>query len=523
MTRHAIFILPLQKSKPTYEYSEHPSTLHLTATTAMSFLAGPSRAATRNAIPRSTLASFRSVRHITIPHPDTIPPPDFEGGQNFVINVSTRIHDMVHALACVRAAEKALGSPVISIDIYRDYETLNANSFIQIVTLKPVEYTGPIHLSIVPPLLTTSTRYGGPSLADVEAALASPPREAMGEEAAYEFRVELSRNPIRAKKAVASARIPSTRRAAVERENVKILDALENLGGEWEKIAQRWDHLRPLTPSGPYQKNRNRSSIVDELASDNLEDQIDSDTARQQRRDQKHRFHDRQPDNDSKPSEDTEQPTTLEEMRNRSKQERELRHQQRLDRQAERQAEIDEKAASQWKFDLQAKVPEVPISELKLAPRSSPGFSVRQRAPKAPVTDVALVDEDDEAFVAAARAEAEKAREAARVKSAQEEKRAQQAAKQKRMKQLVQEARRDVEAKRLTEKHRAKREEMVLLPPEKEKEENIVRPRVIETEKPTAKSKTTKELEKEAGLSAEGGKDAQGGVSGLLSKWWPGR
>jgi len=319
-------------------------------------LAGPSRIA--------PLLTFS--RSISIPHPDTIP----AAGETtfFQIKAFDKIPDMPHVYACVRAAEKALGTSVISIDVQRDIDLLRPLPFINIRTLHPVPHTKPITVTIVPPRVSSDI-YGGPSLADIEAALKSSPQEPMNGETGFGFRIE--RGSIPPKRTWKPRQFTDKRaRERQQADNVKVLDALENAGGAWAEVARKWAHLRPssdhLTPR-PTSRRSERSSGLENADEAELSERLDTEDARAQRRQDKHHRHEEEIASGStgRTASTKERPdltgeeTEIDRSRRHSSQINEQRHAQRRERRADKEAES---VVSDWKFSIGA----TPSSEVDM-------------------------------------------------------------------------------------------------------------------------------------------------------------
>lgn len=444
----------MSKVEPVYPRS------HSSGMSFRSLLAGPSRNAARSNPLHSTTTNIQAVRHITIPHPDTVLPRGVKGGREFLIKADGRLHDVVHVLACVRAAENALGTPIISVNVFRDPDSLRAVSTISVSTLKAVEYSTPVQVSIAPPRRNGSSQPGGPSLADVEAVLASRPSHPIEGEESLNLQIELDLS--KPSSSPTPSRTPAEIRKKAERQNVRILDALESLGGDWAKIAEKWDHLRPYNiakrDTRPNQTSQTDSEIVEDLGSD-VADRVTDEMARKEMRDAKHRRHARDTAGAEKRSQDTERTPTLEELRRHSKEAREMRHKQRLEREAERQAEIEEKAASRWKFDLNNTQTEIDSPKLKTTPRSSNPVSIRRRAP---MGSIATVDENAaEAAERATKQEIEA--KLAQIERQKREKEREMREQQKRseedaLKRMVEIAERDARAQRMAEEYRQQKE-----------------------------------------------------------------
>jgi len=321
-------------------------------------LAGPSVRSTH-------LRTF--ARNLTIPHPDLTPAPGTS--TYFLIRTAKRPDSLPHIYAVVRAAEKALGSSIISVDVKRDDDTLQPYTFIHVETLYPVAHDKTVHLSIAAPQ-TQSDINGGPSLDEVRSALRDEPRQATGGEKEFAFKIEKA-EPRETKTRYKSG-VHRTRLTKGTAPTIDVLNALERMGGKWGEIAQKWAHLRDSqearwTP----REDRGRSEHASGRHAGGLDgdktqvDGVERAEAKAERRESKHRRHDSDQRRMARDDEDD----PIGRARRRSEETRGLRHRQRAEEATGRGVKEQE---SDWKFDLDRPAAptdtEVNIDALKLHP-----------------------------------------------------------------------------------------------------------------------------------------------------------
>jgi len=224
-----------------------PNEIITLAHVVMSFrsvLAGPSRLPIPR-FPVQIVPAPSSQRHITIPHPDL---DSSKGETRLAVRTISRIPSMIHAFAIVRAIEAKLGS-VISIEVRKDYDTLEPQSTLLLTLLRPVQLPTPLYLEIPQPAISKNSNFlGGPSLDDVQAALRSTQTAAdQGTINAepLQFRVErLARRTDRPRRR--EYRNPRRVGREVE-EDEEIVEALQKFGGGFyggfEGLAEKLKHL----------------------------------------------------------------------------------------------------------------------------------------------------------------------------------------------------------------------------------------------------------------------------------------
>lgn len=323
-------------------------------------LAGPSARPAQ-----SHLRTF--ARNFTIPHPDVVPAPGTS--TSFVIRTAKRPPSLPHIYAVVRAAEKALGSSIISVDVSRNQDTLQPWGLIHIQTLYPVPYDKVLHMSTAAPKVSSDI-FGGPSLDEVRSALRNESREPIGGEEELAFKIEKA---LRAEKAQSrSGRRERVRLTKGVPPTVEAVNVLEGMGGKWAEIAEKYSYLRSAEEARWTAGNRRAGDKhasgrkAGGLDGDKAQvDDVEQAEAKAERRETKHRRHDS--DEKRKVREDEDNPIAR--SRKHSEEARELRHRQRADQLAGRG---DREQESDWTFDLdKAPTPnetDVDLDALKLHP-----------------------------------------------------------------------------------------------------------------------------------------------------------
>jgi len=466
-----------------------------------------------------------------IPHPDTIP----ASGETtyFQIKAFDKIPDMPHVYACVRAAEKALGTSVISIDVQRDIDLLRPLPFINIRTLHPVPHTKPITVTIVPPKPTTDI-YGGPSLADIQAALNTTPQEPLNGENGFGFRIERGSQPSR--RAWKPRQMNDKRaRERAQADHVKVLDALENAGGAWAEVADKWAHLRPdsehLAPRSSRRETRQQArSETEDGPIDDVSERMDNNDARAQRRQDKHYRHQEEIPSGStgRIGSSNERPdltgeeTEIDRSRRHSAEVNEKRHVQRRERRADKQAE---EAVSDWKFSISATPSsEVDKTQIQLSPEQMEAveqsrFSLRRYAQT--TNPILEVEEQEPGLVLAEErpAPTPDAGTLIRTRRAKEAEAAE-AKRDAAVQKAVEIARRDAEAKARKQAHDVEmqaQEEARKKDAEKKKLEQDAAA-ALAVDQRDAKEVKTEETRPKHGKSTPGGKEGTAGKKNLISR-----
>ena len=326
-----------------------------------------------------------------------------------MIRCQLRLQSMPHAYAVVRAAENALGSSVISIDVRRDQDSLRMFSVIHISTLRPVEFSKPLHLSIPFPKIEDGTEngevdpYGGPSLRDIAAALDTAPRELETGEAGLSFKIEKMVN-----KPQRSSWTPGYQRSRAAWENGEMLDALEEMGGKWAQLSRMWAHLPRPAPRAQVGRTSEDGSVTEIIndtgagagagagTGDDLESMSalerahahsEKRRAKYSRRGHGGDMHDTISDVLDGVEDD------LDQLRRHSHKVREERHKRRLAAQNADPSLSADLPTDGWTFEIGSDDNKPTLDELKIAPEvDRPAFSIKSHVPKpAPRTTPELV------------------------------------------------------------------------------------------------------------------------------------
>ena len=309
-------------------------------------LAGPSR----GSVGALKTPLVRPRRYLTIPHPDLALPEGKRGANRFVISLPIGSKtDMPHAFAYLRAVEGALGTSIISIDVAHDHDDLQPLRFITFTTLYPVDFKEPIWVKMKKPKVAPYDMYGGPSLESVYDAFRQDVELAKDDQDCVSFKIEV--DTTRRKGTSRTAEIKGNARNSrfARTQQDKLLDLLETLGGDWEKVARKYEHLRRETPASSQRGLDEILASEDGSFADGLDERLDGELVHAQRREAKHRRHAEETAGSEQLGEGE---NVIAQRRQHAEEAREARHRLRAAREAERQAVIHDAEASTWKFEI---------------------------------------------------------------------------------------------------------------------------------------------------------------------------
>lgn len=197
--------------------------------------------------PRSSLTlTSLSLRHITIPAPETVPK---EGETTtFVIRTDSTIDNPATALRLVRAVERELG-PVIRIDLPKDQDMKRGFKFMSVQTLRPAALPEALQGELPPGRVDKDADTGGVSLADINAALGFQGDASASTKATKRMNYTVNaRDGMRSRKNTAK---PTHAERREDSELVSALRGFEGFFGGFKGVADRFAELEIPAPAQP--------------------------------------------------------------------------------------------------------------------------------------------------------------------------------------------------------------------------------------------------------------------------------